>query len=100
MDVQARNPTTKGSADWFIGDVFVDRVATNQGPSPWSFGSVHFSPCAHIAWHRHTLGHVYVTEGEGFVQTAAGRSCPSAQATSSASPPTKSTGTARPPTPP
>jgi quercetin dioxygenase-like cupin family protein len=73
MEVQTKNPTSKGPADWFTGDVFIDPVATNQGPSAWSLGSVHFTPCAHTAWHHHTLGQtLFVTEGEGFVQGRGG----------------------------
>jgi quercetin dioxygenase-like cupin family protein len=69
MEVQTKHPTAKGPTDWFTGDVFVDPVATNQGPSAWSLGSVHFIPCAHTAWHYHTLGQtLFVTEGQGFVQ--------------------------------
>ena len=38
-------------------------------PSAWSLATVHFTPCAHTAWHRHSLGQtLFVTEGEGFVQ--------------------------------
>jgi quercetin dioxygenase-like cupin family protein len=49
------------------------RITTNHGPTPFSLGSVHFTPCAHTAWHRHTLGQtLYVTEGEGFVQSRRG----------------------------
>ena len=73
MEVRERIPTTKGPAEWFTGDVFVDAIARNQGPSPISLGSVHFTPCAHTAWHRHSLGQtLYVTEGEGYVQARGG----------------------------
>jgi quercetin dioxygenase-like cupin family protein len=73
MEVVTRNATMKGPDNWFTGDVFVDAATTNQGPSPWSLGSVHFRPCAHTAWHRHTLGQtLFVTEGEGFVQARNG----------------------------
>ena len=73
MERQVKRPTTKGSADWFTGDVYVDPVAQGQGPSPVSLGCVHFTPCAHTAWHRHSLGQtLYVTEGEGFVQARGG----------------------------
>ena len=73
MEVQTKTPTAKGPADWFTGDVFVDPVATNQGASAWSLGSVHFTPCAHTAWHHHTLGQtLFVTEGQGFVQARGG----------------------------
>ena len=69
MEVQAKRPTTKGSTDWFTGDVYVDPIAQNQGPSPVSLGVVHFTPSAHTAWHRHSLGQsLFVTEGEGLVQ--------------------------------
>ena len=36
MEVQAKPPTTKGPTDWFTGDVYVDPIAQNQGPSPMS----------------------------------------------------------------
>ena len=69
MEVQAKRPTTKGPTDWFTGDVYVDPIAQNQGPSPVSLGAVHFTPSAHTAWHRHSLGQsLFVTEGEGLVQ--------------------------------
>ena len=73
MEVQTKQPTGKGPADWFTGHVFVDPITKNQGPTTFSLGSVHFTPCAHTAWHRHTLGQtLYVTEGEGFVQSRGG----------------------------
>ena len=73
MEVQARKPTAKGPAEWFTGDVYVDPIAQNQGPSPISLGAVHFTPCAHTAWHRHSHGQtLFVTEGEGFVQARGG----------------------------
>ena len=73
MERQAKRPTVKGSADWFTGDVFVDHIAQSQGDSSVTLGCVHFTPCAHTAWHRHSLGQtLYVTEGEGFVQARGG----------------------------
>ena len=73
MEVQAKNATTKGPAEWFTGDVYVDPITKNQGPSPFSLGAVHFTPCAHTAWHRHTIGQtLYVTEGKGLVQSRGG----------------------------
>ena len=70
MEIQPKNPTMKGQAHWFTGDVFVDPFATNQGPSAWSLGSVHFTPCAHTAWHHHTNGQtLVVTEGERYAMT-------------------------------
>jgi quercetin dioxygenase-like cupin family protein len=73
MELERRKPTFKGSADWFTGDVYVDPLAQGQGPSPVSLGWVHFTPCAHTAWHRHSFGQTLcVTEGEGFVQARGG----------------------------
>jgi quercetin dioxygenase-like cupin family protein len=74
MDVQAKRPTSKGPGDWFTGDVYVDPIAQNQGPSSMSLSAVHFTPSAHTAWHRHSVGQsLYVTEGEGFVQARGGQ---------------------------
>lgn len=73
MELKPKSATFKGPAEWFTGDVFIDPIATNQGPSPVALASVHFTPCAHTAWHRHSLGQtLYVTEGEGFVQSRGG----------------------------
>jgi quercetin dioxygenase-like cupin family protein len=73
MEVQPKKPTAKGPAEWFTGEVWIDAIAHGHGPSPLSLGSVHFTPCAYTAWHRHTLGQIlYVTEGEGFVQARGG----------------------------
>ena len=48
-------------------------IVQGQGPTPISVGSVHFTPCAHTAWHRHTIGQtLYVTEGIGYVQARGG----------------------------
>ncbi len=73
MEMQTKNPTAKGSSDWFTGDVFVDRIARGQGDTPMTVGAVHFTPCAHTAWHRHSIGQtLYVTEGVGYVQSRGG----------------------------
>jgi quercetin dioxygenase-like cupin family protein len=50
--------------------VWIDSIAQGHGPSPMSIGSVHFAPGARTAWHRHGIGQtLYVTEGEGRVQS-------------------------------
>ena len=73
MQLSPRQPTTKGPADWFTGDVYVDALARHQGNEPVTLGCVHFTPCAHTAWHRHSLGQTLCcTEGEGFVQARGG----------------------------
>lgn len=70
MQVQPKQPTAKGPAEWFTGDVWIDAIAQGQGSPPLSIGSVHFTPGARTAWHRHSIGQtLYVTEGEGRVQS-------------------------------
>jgi quercetin dioxygenase-like cupin family protein len=72
MEVQTRRPTAKGPAEWFTGDVYVDPIAEAHGAA-LTIAAVHFTPCAHTAWHRHTIGQtLYVTEGEGRVQSRGG----------------------------
>jgi quercetin dioxygenase-like cupin family protein len=72
MEVLQKSPTSKGPGEWFTGDVFVDPIARAQGAA-LTIGAVHFTPCAHTAWHRHTIGQIlYVTEGEGRVQSRGG----------------------------
>jgi quercetin dioxygenase-like cupin family protein len=70
MGVQPKPPTTKGPADWFTGDVWIDPIVQPGGDSPVSIGSVHFAPGARTAWHSHAGGQtLYVTEGRGLVQS-------------------------------
>jgi quercetin dioxygenase-like cupin family protein len=69
MDVQPGKPASKGPANWFTGDVWVDPIAAGHEPNQLSLGKVHFSPGARTAWHTHTIGQaLYVTEGEGLAQ--------------------------------
>ena len=70
MEVQPRKPTTKGPADWFTGDVWLDPIAQGQAPSRLAVSAVHFTHGARTAWHVHSLGQtLYVTEGRGLVQS-------------------------------
>ena len=74
MDIQGKKPTVKGPADWFTGDVFIDGLAEGHAPNRVAVASVHFTPGARTAWHRHSLGQtLYVTEGAGFVQARGGK---------------------------
>jgi quercetin dioxygenase-like cupin family protein len=73
MEHVPTRPTSQGPPGWFTGDVFVDPIAQGQGTTQMSVGSVHFTPCAHTAWHHHTIGQtLYVTEGVGYVQSRGG----------------------------
>ena len=41
MEVQPKQPTAAGLAEWFTGDVYVDAITKDQGPTPFSLASVH-----------------------------------------------------------
>ena len=70
MKVEPTQPTVKGPADWFTGDVWIDAIVQPHEPSHVSAAAVHFTPGARTAWHTHDGGQtLYVTEGEGRVQS-------------------------------
>ena len=70
MEHQPKKPTVKGPAEWFTGDVYLDPIAQGRPPSRLAIAAVHFTPGARTAWHSHSNGQtLYVTEGEGLVQT-------------------------------
>ena len=74
MERRPKQPTTKGPAEWFTGDVWIDPIAQGEPPSQLNVGSVHFSPGARTAWHSHKGGQtLYVTEGRGLVQSRDGK---------------------------
>jgi len=65
--------TSKGPADWFTGDVYIDAIAAPAPPSRIAAASVHFAPGARTAWHTHPLGQtIHVTEGLGRCQREGG----------------------------
>jgi quercetin dioxygenase-like cupin family protein len=69
MEIVPKQPSVKGPADWFTGDVWIDGIARGQEPARINVGAVRFSPGARTAWHSHELGQtLYVTEGRGLVQ--------------------------------
>ena len=69
MELKPKPPTTRGGADRFIGEVWLDIVATGEGPSPMRVSLVRFAPGSRNAWHVHALGQtLHVTEGVGRVQ--------------------------------
>jgi quercetin dioxygenase-like cupin family protein len=70
MGLEARKPTTKGPAEWFTGEVWIDPIVVPSGQSQLSIAAVHFTPGARTAWHRHEGGQtLYVIEGAGLVQS-------------------------------
>ena len=66
--------TAAGPTEWFTGAVFIDSVATPTGASRLSASSVHFTPGARTAWHKHPNGQtIFVTEGVGLAQRRGGQ---------------------------
>jgi quercetin dioxygenase-like cupin family protein len=62
-------PSSKGPAEWFIGDVVIDPLFQAPGPARAIGASVSFEPGAHTAWHTHPLGQtLIVTSGLGWTQ--------------------------------
>jgi quercetin dioxygenase-like cupin family protein len=73
VELVRKEPTSKGTPDRFIGDVWVDRLAGGQQNEHIRVNIVRFAPGARNAWHAHALGQtLYVTEGVGRVQQADG----------------------------
>ena len=73
MQITRSIDTTKGPADWFTGDVYIDAVAAPAGSSTFAAASVHFTPGARTAWHTHPHGQtIFVTEGVGLCQRERG----------------------------
>ena len=73
MEFQPRQPTAKGPAEWFTGDVWIDAIARGEEPSRVRVSAVHFTPSARTAWHSHAVGQtLYVMEGTGLVQSRGG----------------------------
>jgi len=69
MEISPKPPTTKGPAQTFTGDVWVDPITRGLPPSQLNVAAVHFTPGARSAWHSHDGGQtLYVTEGRGLVQ--------------------------------
>jgi len=73
VDIINKQPTAKGPAEWFTGDVFIDGIVRGEEPSRVRVSAVRFTPSARTAWHRHAVGQtLYVTEGRGLVQARGG----------------------------
>ena len=70
MEMRPKQPTTKGPADRFTGDVWFDVIASGVEPSRIRVNAVRFSPSARTAWHAHAVGQtLYVVDGIGLVQS-------------------------------
>jgi quercetin dioxygenase-like cupin family protein len=65
-----RRDSRPGPQETFSGTVWLDDIAVAHPPSRVRVFSVHFTPGARTAWHRHPFGQIlHVTEGAGVVQS-------------------------------
>ena len=70
MELKPKQPSMKGPAEMFTGDVYIDAIAYGTEPSRVRVNAVRFAPGARTAWHSHALGQtLYVTDGAGLVQS-------------------------------
>ena len=68
MELKPVNPTAKGPAATFTGDVYVTPIYSGTGPSRMTVALVRFTPGARTNWHSHAVGQtLHVTEGVGLV---------------------------------
>ena len=75
MDIKrsGSQPSGKGSADWFTGEVRIDPLFPATAPARAAGNAVTFEPGARTAWHTHPLGQVLiVTMGCGRAQREGG----------------------------
>jgi quercetin dioxygenase-like cupin family protein len=64
-----KQPTVKGPAETFTGDVKVAMLVQGEDPSQTSSALVCFECAARSAWHTHPKGQMLVvTEGSGLIQ--------------------------------
>lgn len=71
MDIKrsGSQPSGKGSAEYFTGDVRIDPLFDAPNPARVFGANVTFEPSARTAWHTHPLGQILiVTVGCGLVQ--------------------------------
>jgi quercetin dioxygenase-like cupin family protein len=72
MDIKRNGtqPSGKGPAEWFTGNVRIDPLHQASAPARVSISNVTFEPGARTAWHSHPLGQtLIVTAGSGRVQS-------------------------------
>lgn len=75
MDIKraGSQPSGKGPADWFTGNVRIDPLFAVVAPGRMAGNAVTFEPGARTAWHTHPLGQtLIVTAGAGRVQRQGG----------------------------
>lgn len=69
MEISRKAATTKGPAETFTGEVWIDPITRGLPTSGLNVAAVRFTPGARSAWHSHRGGQtLYVTDGRGYVQ--------------------------------
>jgi quercetin dioxygenase-like cupin family protein len=70
MEIARKQATQRGGPDRFIGDAWIDMIAST---GHLRVAVVRFAPGARNAWHSHALGQtLHVTEGVGLTQSRGG----------------------------
>ena len=73
MEILPKQPSMKGPAEMFTGDVWFDVIVKGEEPSRVRVNTVRFTPGARTAWHSHAVGQaLHVTDGIGLVQARGG----------------------------
>jgi quercetin dioxygenase-like cupin family protein len=73
VEILTRQPSVKGPAQMFSGDVWFDVIVKGEEPSRVRVNTVRFAPCARTAWHTHAHGQtLHVTDGVGLIQSRGG----------------------------
>lgn len=66
-------PAIPGPADWFTGNVRIEKMFTAPAPARTGVAVVSFDPGARTNWHTHPLGQILlVTDGVGWTQCEGG----------------------------
>src|SRR4051812_3655101 len=70
MERLPKQPTTRGAAEMFTGDAWIDVIVRGERPLRLRVNVVRFAPGARNAWHAHAVGQtIHVLEGIGRIQS-------------------------------
>jgi quercetin dioxygenase-like cupin family protein len=70
VEFKPKQPSAKGPAAMFTGEVWFDSIAQGSEPSRLRANLVRFAPGARTAWHSHAVGQtLWVLDGRGLIQT-------------------------------
>ena len=70
VEIKPKQPSAKGPAEMFTGEVWFDSIVQGSEPSRMRANLVRFAPGARTAWHSHAVGQtLWVLDGKGLVQS-------------------------------